>query len=250
MSFILQALKRAEEDRPSPPPPRPVAPPPPPSPARRLPWEWLAVASLALNLVVAGALLLPGWRAGRAPLPAPAARGPGEVAPPARAAPASPAPPTASAATAESPADRPVRESLVPRGRRDAAPAPRAAAGPAPEVDARRPRAAAPTDPGPGAAAPGAPPGPPAPASSSGAPPGPVAPGPTGPSESPRPAAGLRIDAHVWAPEPRDRMVFLNGRKYVEGQLVDGRLLLERITEDGVVLSAEGQRIRVAVPGR
>jgi hypothetical protein len=31
-------------------------------------------------------------------------------------------------------------------------------------------------------------------------------------------------------------MVFINGRKYVEGQVLDGGVLLERITPEGAVL--------------
>jgi hypothetical protein len=38
-------------------------------------------------------------------------------------------------------------------------------------------------------------------------------------------------------------MVFINGRKYVEGQAVDGQILLESITREGALLSQEGQRV-------
>jgi hypothetical protein len=47
----------------------------------------------------------------------------------------------------------------------------------------------------------------------------------------------------TWSPEPKDRFVFLNGRRYAEGQLVDDKFLVERITEDGVVLSYRGERV-------
>jgi hypothetical protein len=39
-----------------------------------------------------------------------------------------------------------------------------------------------------------------------------------------------------------ERMVFINGRKYVEGQSVDGDVVVERITADGAVLARDGQR--------
>jgi hypothetical protein len=39
-----------------------------------------------------------------------------------------------------------------------------------------------------------------------------------------------------------DRRVYINGRKYVEGDLVDGLYLIESITLDGAVLSFEGER--------
>jgi hypothetical protein len=37
--------------------------------------------------------------------------------------------------------------------------------------------------------------------------------------------------------------VFLNGRRYGEGQVVEDKLLIERINEDGVVLSYQGERV-------
>jgi hypothetical protein len=40
-------------------------------------------------------------------------------------------------------------------------------------------------------------------------------------------------------------MVFINGRKYVEGEKIDGKYLLERITEDGATLAYQGQRLRL-----
>ena len=40
-----------------------------------------------------------------------------------------------------------------------------------------------------------------------------------------------------------ERMVFINGKKYIEGQTVDGDAVLEQITPDGAVLSQHGQRV-------
>jgi hypothetical protein len=37
-------------------------------------------------------------------------------------------------------------------------------------------------------------------------------------------------------------MIFINGRKYVEGDSIDDRLRVEEIQEDGVVLSEQGRR--------
>lgn len=39
-----------------------------------------------------------------------------------------------------------------------------------------------------------------------------------------------------------ERLVFINGRKYVEGDTIDGRYLLESITPEGAVLSFEGEK--------
>jgi general secretion pathway protein B len=56
-------------------------------------------------------------------------------------------------------------------------------------------------------------------------------------------AARMSLQVLTWAPDPRDRFVFLNGRRYGEGQLVDDKFLVERINEDGVVLSYRGERV-------
>jgi hypothetical protein len=53
----------------------------------------------------------------------------------------------------------------------------------------------------------------------------------------------LRLDVHVYSERPGDRMVFINNRKYVEGQRVDAAHVIEEITPEGAVLSAGGQRI-------
>jgi hypothetical protein len=55
--------------------------------------------------------------------------------------------------------------------------------------------------------------------------------------------AALRLEVFVYGERPADRMVFINGRKYVEGQQVDGTYLLEAITPQGAVLRHEGRQI-------
>jgi type II secretion system (T2SS) protein B len=52
----------------------------------------------------------------------------------------------------------------------------------------------------------------------------------------------LTLQALVYGDTARQRMVFINGRKYVEGETVEGELVLEKITEEGAVLSYQGQR--------
>jgi len=54
----------------------------------------------------------------------------------------------------------------------------------------------------------------------------------------------FKLEVLVWAADPRDRMVFLSGRKFVEGQSLDGKVIVERINEDGIVLGYQGQRVR------
>ena len=56
-------------------------------------------------------------------------------------------------------------------------------------------------------------------------------------------AARISLQVLSWAPDPKDRFVFLNGRRYAEGQVVDDKLLVERITESGVILSYRGERV-------
>lgn len=66
----------------------------------------------------------------------------------------------------------------------------------------------------------------------------PVAPAvPPGPSRS-----TLKLEALIYSDVPSQRMVFINGRRYVQGDLVDGRLRVEEIHEDGVDLSEQGRR--------
>ena len=81
------------------------------------------------------------------------------------------------------------------------------------------------------------------------APPGAAAP------ESPAPAAAastgdlkalagkLSIQVLSWAPEREDHFVFLNGRRYGEGQTVEDKIVVEQINEDSIVLAYQGERL-------
>jgi len=57
-----------------------------------------------------------------------------------------------------------------------------------------------------------------------------------------------RIDVHVFAREPARRFVLINLRKYQEGDTVDEGATIESILADGIVLSYQGQRYRVERP--
>jgi len=61
-------------------------------------------------------------------------------------------------------------------------------------------------------------------------------------SAPPPEAASLRVEALIYADTPAERMVFINGRRYREGDAIDGRLRVEEIREDGVELSDQGRR--------
>jgi general secretion pathway protein B len=78
------------------------------------------------------------------------------------------------------------------------------------------------------------------------------------PSAGPVNAAGLRtaqelraagvalppllMNLHAWAATPAERYVLLNGLRLMEGEHTPDGILVEAITEEGVVLQARGQR--------
>jgi len=60
----------------------------------------------------------------------------------------------------------------------------------------------------------------------------------TGPEALPE----LHLDVHVYATNPADRFVYINGRKYHEGAHMQEGPLVEHIRRDGVVLNFQGIR--------
>ena len=70
----------------------------------------------------------------------------------------------------------------------------------------------------------------------------PVPPLPAKPSTLQDALAKMRLDVFVYTGVKADRMVVINGRRYAEGQYVDGVYLLEEITSEGAVLSYQGER--------
>ena len=52
----------------------------------------------------------------------------------------------------------------------------------------------------------------------------------------------LRLDMHVFAETPEKRFVFVNMRKYREGERTDNGTRIETITPEGVVLDHRGHR--------
>jgi general secretion pathway protein B len=55
--------------------------------------------------------------------------------------------------------------------------------------------------------------------------------------------AKMKISILLYDESKSERMVFINDRKYLEGDYVDGRYLVENITLDGVILSFQGERL-------
>jgi general secretion pathway protein B len=77
----------------------------------------------------------------------------------------------------------------------------------------------------------------------------PAPPGATVPESSQSAAISLReamakmkISILMYDEAKSERMVFINNRKYLEGDYVDGRYLVESITLEGAVLSYQGDR--------
>src|SRR5262249_29797331 len=88
----------------------------------------------------------------------------------------------------------------------------------------------------------------PAPTPSTPAPSAPASPPPAvARSAPPAEAAALRVEALIYADAPAERMVFINGRRYREGDSIDGRLRIEEIKEAGVELSDQGRRFTLRV---
>jgi general secretion pathway protein B len=280
MSYILDALKKAERDRPAAKVPTlKTVHQPPAGPARRL-WPWFGAVVVLVN---AGVLI---WLMRSAPMPstgipasspvAPAASAPTPVteqAVPAR--PADPAPRVspseapAAVATAPPPPSRPQpeRTPAVPK-RADAVRGPSVALTPA--VSKAEPRQPKPAD---ARAEPAARPALEKPASPTPAPPvppiasapnrpgtAPVAPSPPVPAERGRgslPASGdmspgsqevirrMRLQVVVYSDVPTERLVFIDNHKYVEGQSIDGKVLVESIMPDGAILIYQGKRFKL-----
>jgi general secretion pathway protein B len=262
MSFILDALRKSEHarQRQTGPGLAEVAVAPPQS--RTNVWGTAAVVLLLVNLLAVGVLLL--RRAQRDE--APAATVSSSVAPPATSAPAAQPPVTSTTPPA------PAATYSPPPGSDPAAAA--ATTVPPPAPSARNPLAEevsqgagiASLDPTLAEGAASVPAGPPAVVAArpkrgsvvyapipeaSDAPYTNVAPATDGlPSADEIAGQGglpaLHLDLHVYADAPAQRFIFVNSRKYREGETLQEGPLLERITRDGAVLSFRGSRFRLA----
>lgn len=227
MSFILDALKKAEQERLG---QRsafePVRVEPPRARPRTGPWPQVLGGGLVLLLAGAGALTL-----GRS--------GPIEVARPVQAPPvidradvepAAPAPPAAIPRSGD--LSPPRKGAAAPPATRPRAPAtysgpavtsapPRQAARPLPvETAPRSPADATPSEKAVAKV------------------------GPAGPGSG-EAVPRMKLEVHLYSESPAARMVFINGRKYVEGEKVEDKYLLERITENGAILTHQGQRLHL-----
>lgn len=258
MSFILDALKKSENER-----QRTMGPSLADAPARRVrderPWWAYAVAALLIiNLGVLIVVLVRDKSAPAnpatsiAPQPAPSVPAPAVTPESAQPAimPAQPVPITPSAAATRAP--NPAVRSLADEA---GTPAGQAVGNVDPQMHAALEAAAA------------APQGPPMvrpiqPPTVTALPADPTyrsvaAPGAARSSQEVLPTAGdlaasgttlpeLKLDIHVYSKNPAERFVFVNMRKYLEGQTLQEGPVLEKITTDGVVLNQHG--LRYALP--
>jgi general secretion pathway protein B len=241
MSFILDALRKSEHDRQRQTGPAlvetPVAAPKPKSNV----WATAAIALLVVNLVAIGLLLL--YKSRDEPVMATT----GDAPPPAQrnAAPAA-APPAAQAAVTQTlpqpavappPMLRPAETAYAEPGSRNPLEGEISSDGPPMDYEAAA-RAAEP------------PLGPPA-----------VVPTQRGsvvyedgtqPNTSNLPTADefaaraglpeMRLELHVYSTNPRERFVFINGRKYQTGDTTQEGATVDEVTPDGVILNARGNR--------
>jgi hypothetical protein len=276
MSYIYEALKRAESEN-----ARAIGAP---GPLRRPAffaarwrwWFWLLIGVLGTNAALVITLVL--FRGSHSPVTTPVQTGSTVPATSRRDAeladvtPAAP-PPTPANGAAVTPAAEPPAKTVAPSTRpptRPVSPAPNAGGRPAPAVkpsttgveSSARPstptrpvapsvagveppvRASAPTaitEARPTAApTPGAPV---AAVSPSSPPAAPAVSGPV-PQSTPPPAVEppkLQVQVVVYSDVPAQRLVFINGHRYVEGDKVDAETVVERITPEGAVVTRRGQ---------
>jgi general secretion pathway protein B len=263
MSFILDALRKSEHERQRQTGPAlvevPVAAPKPK--ANR--WASAAIALLVINLVAIGVLLLVKSRDESAtrvvadeapavvPAPIPSAAGPASSA-------AAPAP-SAQASVTQALPQPPV--SAPPPMLRPALPPP-PAAGTRSSLEQETSSYVPPMDPAAAAAAAAPPPGPAAVAPArrgsvvyqslpeAGLTSGDAPPQTPAATDLPRAddmtARGnlpeMRLELHVWSTKPQERFVFVNGRRYREGDSTADGATVEEITREGVIMNSGGNR--------
>ena len=276
MSFILDALRKSEHSRQRTTGPglaeAPVAVPKPKSNV----WATAAVVLLVVNLLALGVLLL--RRAAQDDAPAGVTTRPTLAAPAAPAAPAASAPPVppATATTARgtsgtlaaAPARNPLVDELGDAGAAEfpgsgpGSPPGAAAATAVPDGPPAVSRLAPPARRGsvvyapvpeaadlPHAPTPESLPEMPATATST----PPAAPAPAAGESLPgademvtRGVPALHLDLHVYSNQPQQRFVFVNSRKYREGDTLQEGPVIERITPDGAVMNFRGSRFKLS----
>jgi general secretion pathway protein B len=253
MSFILDALRKSEHARQRQTGPGLAEAPVAPTKQRTNVWATAAIALLVVNLVAVGILLL--RRAQKADDTVPPAV-PTSPAPVAKAAPgpANPTlvtlPPTVGTPVTQgaAPVRAPIDEPAGPGGRNPLADEVGDASD-ALDTSSRSAAAAVPAGPVVYAPIPEAsdapyPPPPERPAVQQAAP---QAAMPDADEVAARGGvAALHLDLHVYVAQPQQRFIFVNSRKYKEGDTLAEGPLVEEITPDGAVLNFRGSRFKLS----
>jgi general secretion pathway protein B len=68
------------------------------------------------------------------------------------------------------------------------------------------------------------------------------------PLEVQRAIPPMAVTIHVYSPQESQRILFINNREYHQGSLVEGVARVEAIVPDGVVLSYQGERFKLSRP--
>jgi len=68
------------------------------------------------------------------------------------------------------------------------------------------------------------------------------------PPEFQRSLPGLAVNIHIYAPREAERILYINNRQYRAGGRVNDDIVIEEIVEDGAVLSYRGQRFKLPRP--
>lgn len=225
MSYIYEALKRAEDEREHGAVTVRTVARPLFFAARARWWVWALIGALAVNAGLLVVLAVDRWwrpPTAAAPVAAVVVAPRVETAPP---------PPIAR----ETPAPVVTAPRVEPR-REVAAPAPGV-------VEPERPQPAPrPTpEPQPLAVTPA-----PVEPRTSIAPPPPATPEPRVPPTPVESAPDLKLQVHVYSLVASERMVFIAGRRYAEGDAIDADTVLEKITPDGAVVRLRGQRFELS----
>jgi len=239
MSFILEALKRVERQRETAGQPRLGALQRLPTP-RRFVWPWVFCIALAVNAGVVWTLWYP------APPTAEGVGPPMALPTPAAVAGDKAGPKTAETGHRTAKPERQRKSDAVrPRGETAASPL---SAPPRPrDEEPRTPRTAAPepivaAEPSPSepaAARDKLPPADPAPATAVRD----VLPlWMQMPAEWRAAVPDLAINLMAYSQDPSERLVYIKGHRYTEGERVEGKLEIEKITREGVILSYQGRR--------
>lgn len=219
MSYILDALRKAEHERLLGQPPNPVASPPPVQPTPRRFWLWLGVGlGLGFNAALLAYFLA---RPQPATPPTPTALASAQAQPEPIAPTATTEPPVAPPTPPAAPRKSPARKSIPPEPslpsvvadpeRRQELP-PKPMLGPSVTIG-----------------------------------PEPVPLLDTLPASARRGLPVLNLDIHAYSPDADKRFVVVNGRRYREGDSIGEGTVLETVTANGAILRQGSRRFRLSV---